>query len=59
MSETFYEDSILGEETVLDGDGTEFLEGTLSDPPPPEGNPTPLPLESNVWAEEFYDLEVE
>jgi hypothetical protein len=36
-----------------------FLEGSLADPPPPEGNPAPLPLEPNEWAVEFYELDVE
>jgi len=46
--------------TVEDNSSSYFIQGEgFSDPPPPEGNPAPLPLEPNEWAVEFYELEVE
>lgn len=56
MSETFYEASVLESSSVLDGDGTEFLEGSVADYEGPPGDALAL---GTGWAEEFYGLTVE
>jgi len=58
------EDTFEGSDITLpefvDGSGDYFFRGSgLEDPPPPEGNPAPPETPPDVWAEEYYELEVE
>jgi hypothetical protein len=41
---------------TVDGSGLYLIEGELSDPVDPPEDPIPL---ANVWAVEFYELDVE
>jgi len=53
------EETYSGDFTPLDGEGTSetfFQNGSLYDPEGPQYSPVAL---SNIWAEEFYELDVE
>jgi hypothetical protein len=58
--EDTFESSDITLPAFVDGSGNYFIRGSgFQDPPPPEGNPAPPEPVLDVWAEEFYELEVE
>jgi len=56
MADEDYESGDFEAPETTDGSAAYLFEGELSDPVDPPEDPVPL---SNVWAEEFYELEVE